>query len=282
MAGVTHPTHENLALIDSPSDQSIREELIFLGTGTSHGIPVIGCGCPVCTSTDPKDRRSRCSVVLGLPEGVLLVDSPPDLRTQLLREGIGTVHAVLYTHEHADHLFGLDDLRIFPQYLGHDLPVYCDETVEDRIRRVFDYAFDPITRQFPAGGIPRLVFRRVHDEPFEVLGTRVIPFPMRHGRYPVLGFRFGNVAYCTDTNGIPPASMALLEGLEVLVLDCLRRRPHPTHFSLDEAIEVARRLAPKRTIFTHICHDLGHEATNAILPPGMELAYDGMRVGLGS
>jgi phosphoribosyl 1,2-cyclic phosphate phosphodiesterase len=208
------------------------------------------------------------------------VDTPPDLRTQLLREGIGVIHAVLYTHEHADHLFGLDDLRIFAHYLGRDLPVYCDATVEERIRRVFDYAFDPVTRQYPAGGVPRLVFRRISDGPFEVLGAKVIPFPMRHGRYPVLGFRFGDVAYCTDTNGIPPAGMDLLRGLDVLVLDCLRRQPHPTHFSLEEAIETARQIGARQTLFTHLCHDLEHEATNALLPPGMEVAFDGMRVGL--
>jgi phosphoribosyl 1,2-cyclic phosphate phosphodiesterase len=202
------------------------------------------------------------------------------LRTQLLREGIGLIDAVLYTHEHADHLFGLDDLRIFAEYLGHDLPVYCDDHVERRIRRVFDYAFDPQTRNYPAGGIPRLVLSRIAVEPVEILGVRVTPIPMRHGRYPVLGFRFGNVAYCTDTNGIPDASMALLAGLDVLILDCLRRQPHATHFSLDEAIATARRLAPRRTLFTHLCHDLEHEETTAVLPPGMEVAYDGLRVPL--
>jgi phosphoribosyl 1,2-cyclic phosphate phosphodiesterase len=219
-------------------------------------------------------------VVLGLPKGNLLIDTPPDLRTQLLREGIGLIHAVAYTHEHADHLFGLDDLRIFADYLGHDLPVYCDEHVEKRIRRVFDYAFDPQTRHYPAGGIPRLTLSRIDVQPVEVLGARVTPIPMRHGRYPVLGFRVGNVAYCTDTNGIPEPSQRLLEGLDVLVLDCLRRSRHPTHFSLDEAIEMARQLAPRRTLFTHLCHDLEHEATAAALPPGMELAYDGLQVPL--
>jgi phosphoribosyl 1,2-cyclic phosphate phosphodiesterase len=267
-------------LPDSPACRDIRNQLVFLGTGTSHGIPVIGCGCPTCTSAEPKNRRTRCSLVLGLPQGNLLVDTPPDMRMQLLREGIGLIHAVLYTHEHSDHLFGLDDLRIFPHYLDHDLPVYCAAAVEERIRRVFDYAFDPITRHYPAGGIPRLLFCRVADEPFEMLGVRAIPIPLRHGPYRVLGYRFGAVAYCTDTNGIPPESMRLLTGLDVLIVDGLRRRPHPTHFSLDEAIEIARQLAPKRTLFTHICHDLEHVATNAVLPPGMELAYDGMQIPL--
>jgi len=263
-----------------PISRDIRGSLLFLGTGTSHGVPMIGCPCPTCQSGDPRNHRTRCSVVLGLPEGNLLVDTPPELRLQLLREGIGIVHAVLYTHEHADHLFGLDDLRIFPKYLGRDLPVYCNDLVEERVRRVFDYAFDPVTRAFPAGGVPRLVFRRVGREPFEVLGATAVPLPLTHGRFGVLGYRFGNVAYCTDTNGIPPESMERLAGLDVLVLDCLRPQPHATHFSLDEAMETARRVGAKRTLFTHMSHSLEHAATSAALPPGMELAYDGLMVAL--
>ena len=254
---------------------------MFLGTGTSHGVPMIGCGCPTCSSSHPKNQRTRCSLVLGLPEGNLLIDTTPELRVQLIRERIGLIHAVLYTHGHADHLFGLDDLRIFPIYLGHEIPLYCEEEVEATIRRAFGYAFDPVVQEYPAGGIPKLAFRRIGPGPFEVLGQRVAAMRLLHGRYRVLGFRFGDVAYCTDTGEIPPQSMRLLEGLDVLILDCLRREPHATHFSLDEAVEVARRLAPRRTLFTHMCHRLEHEATNADLPPGMELAYDGMRIGLG-
>lgn len=260
----------------------VTGQLVLLGTGTSHGIPVVGCGCATCTSDDPRNRRTRCGLVAGLPQGNLLVDTPPDLRTQLLREGIGMVHAVAYTHGHADHLFGLDDLRVFARYLGEDLPIYCDRQVQRRICRVFDYAFDPATREYPAGGVPRLVFRPVTGQPIRVLGAEVVTIPLRHGRYDVWGYRIGNVAYCTDTNEIPPQSMALLADLDVLILDCLRPRPHATHFSLEEAIQTARRLAPKRTLFTHMCHDLDHQATNAILPPGMELAYDGMRIPLGT
>ena len=265
---------------NSPPCCDIRGQLVFLGTGTSHGIPVIGCDCHTCTSSNPKDQRSRCSVALGLPQGNLLIDTPPDLRTQLLRERIGRIHAVLYTHAHADHLFGLDDLRVFALYLGHDLPIYCDAEVEARIRRTYDYAFDTATRAYPAGGVPRLSFRQIGDEPFEVLGARVVPIRLQHGRYRVLGYRVGNLAYCTDTNGIPPESVQRLQGLDVLVLDGLRRRPHATHFSVDEAVEAAQRLAPKRTLLTHMCHDLEHEATSEALPPAVELAYDGMRLPL--
>ncbi len=262
----------------TPITKDIRGQLILLGTGTSVGVPTIGCGCPVCTSDDPHNKRTRCGVVLGLPEGNLLIDTPPDLRFQLLREGIGIIHAVLFTHEHADHIFGLDDLRLMPFFLGYPVPLYCEEIVEGRIRKSFEYAFSDI-EQTHKGAVPRLSFERITTEPFEVLGTRVTPIRLRHGpRFEVLGFRIGNVAYCTDTNEIPPASWPLLEGLDVLILDALRTTPHVTHFSLDEAIEVARKLKPRRTLFTHISHDLDYEETNAKLPPGMELAYDGQRV----
>jgi phosphoribosyl 1,2-cyclic phosphate phosphodiesterase len=217
-------------------------------------------------------------VLLSLPQGNLLIDTTPELRLQLLREGIGRIHAVAYTHGHADHLFGLDDLRVFAEYLGNDLPVYCTRAVEERIRRCFDYAFDPVAREYPAGGVPCLTFRRISSEPFAVLGVSAVPIPLCHGRYDVLGFRVGNMAYCTDVNAIPPESERFLQSLNVLVLDCLRRRPHATHFCLDEAVAVARRLGAKRTLFTHMCHDLDHEATSAALPPGMELAYDGLQI----
>lgn len=219
-------------------------------------------------------------MALGLPEGNLLVDTPPDLHAQLLREGIGLIHAVLHTHEHADHLFGLDDLRIFSAYLGQDLPLYCADRVERRVRTVYDYAFDPAARLIPSGGVPQLAIRPIDHDPFMVLGARVVPIPLRHGRLEVLGFRFGGVAYCTDTNAIPPTSLERLRNLDVLILDCLRPEPHPTHFSLEEAVEQARRIGARRTLFTHICHDLEHAATNALLPAGMELAYDGLAIDL--
>ena len=258
----------------------IRGELILLGTGTSVGVPLIGCGCEVCQSTDPRDKRTRCAALVGLPEGNLLIDTPPDLRQQLLRERVGIVHAVLFTHEHADHIFGLDDLRLFQFYLGRPVPLYCEALVEARIRKSFDYAFPDAEPTHP-GSKPHLDFQAIGLEPFELLGARVQPIRLQHGpRFEVLGFRIGNIAYCTDTNGIPPQSMALLQGLDVLVIDALRKRPHVTHFSLGEAMEVARQLQPKRTIFTHAAHDLGHAETNAMLPPGMEMGFDGMRIPL--
>lgn len=263
-----------------PRSADFTGQLVFLGTGTSMGVPVIGCDCATCTSGDPRNQRTRCGLIVGLPEGTLLVDTPPDVRMQLLREQAGLIHAVLYTHEHADHLFGLDDLRLFPYYLGHHLPLYCEVQVEERIRKSFDYAFGPEVAKYHAGGVPLVEFRRITTTAFELLGARVVPIRLRHGRFDVLGFRFGNVAYCTDTNLIPDESWPLLEGLDVLVLDALRHKPHSTHFSLGEAIETAQRIGARRTLFTHMSHDLEHAATNASLPAGMELAYDGLRVPL--
>lgn len=258
----------------------IRGQLVFLGTGTSVGVPMIGCGCDVCTSNNTKNQRTRCGLAIGLPEGNLLIDTTPDLRQQLLRERIGVAHAVAFTHDHADHVFGLDDVRVFFFYLGRPLPIFCEDFVEARLRKSFDYAFTPEAASY-AGGVPQVEFQRINAGlPFDVLGAGVTPLRLHHGRFRVLGFRIGNVAYCTDTNHIPPESMPLLAGLDVLILDALRARPHVSHFSLQQAIEVAETIGATRTLFTHMGHELEHEATNAGLPAGMELAYDGLRVDL--
>jgi phosphoribosyl 1,2-cyclic phosphate phosphodiesterase len=258
--------------------RDIRGQLVFLGTGTSVGVPVVGCGCATCASDDPRDARSRTSVVLGLPGGSLLIDTTPDLRTQLLRERIGRVDAVLYTHDHVDHVYGLDDIRPICFASGRSLPLFCEERVERRIRTAFDYAF---SAEPPAGGgVPKVFFERIGTAPFELLGQRVVPLRLRHGPFDVLGFRFGNVAYCTDTNSIPDETWPLLEGLDVLVLDCLRHTPHPTHFSLPESLAVAARVGARRTLVVHMSHDLPHAATQAALPPGIELAHDGLVVPL--
>lgn len=260
--------------------RDITGRLLFLGTGTSMGVPLVGCGCDVCRSTNPKNKRLRCSVIFGLPEGNLLIDTPPDLRTQLLNNGIGVVHAVAFTHSHADHLFGLDEVRLFQFYLGHAVPIFCEPNVDAKIRKVYDYAFST-EAQTHVGSRPALDMRDIGLEPFHTLGAEIIPLRLQHGpRFEVLGFRVGNVAYCTDTNEIPEESWAKLEGLDVLVLDALRPEPHPTHFSLDEAVETARKIGAKRTYFTHISCKLEHEATNAALPEGMELAYDGLEIPL--
>jgi phosphoribosyl 1,2-cyclic phosphate phosphodiesterase len=265
------------APVPAPS-RDLAGRLVFLGTGTSVGVPVVGCGCDVCASDDPRDKRLRTSVALGLPGGTLLIDTTPDLRTQLLRAAIGRVDAVLYTHDHVDHVYGLDDVRPLCTWAGRPMRVYCEERVERRIRRAFDYAFE--TTPAPGGGIPRLEFARISPAPFEILGARVVPLRLRHGVFDVLGFRFGDLAYCTDTNEIPADTWPLLEGLDTLVLDCLRESRHPTHFSLAEAVAVARRVGARRTLLTHMGHELGHAAIAAALPPGVELAYDGLEVPL--
>lgn len=264
----------------TPISTDIMGQMVLLGTGTSVGVPAIGCGCPICRSPNPKNKRTRCSAILGLPGGNLLIDTSPDLREQLLREQIGLVHAVLYTHEHVDHVYGLDDLRLMQFYLGGPVPLYCEESVEERIFKSYDYAFAP-PKDLHAGGVPQLAMRRIGLEPFQVLGALVTPVRLNHGQhFKVLGFRIGNVAYCTDTNAIPSESMEQLRDLDVLILDALRHKGHSTHFSLDEAVEIAKYLKPRQTYFTHMSHDLEHEATNAELPVGMALAFDGLRVAL--
>src|SRR5260370_5414236 len=203
----------------------------FLGTGTSVGVPMVGCDCAVCRSTDPRNHRYRCAVLIGTPQGNLLIDTPPELRLQLLRERVKLIHAVLYTHYHADHVFGLDDVRPFPRLLGGAVPLYCTEDVERTIRQAFAYAFQANLDKIKAGFIPELAFHRITEEPFNVLGQRVVPIPLVHAHFDVFGFRIDDVAYCTDVNEIPRESWPLLEGLRVLVLDALRFKRHPGHFN---------------------------------------------------
>lgn len=253
-------------------------ELILLGTGTSVGVPIIGCDCPTCTSTDPKNHRTRTGVFVPAPLGNFVIDTPPELRLQLLREKIRLVQAVLYTHAHADHIFGLDDLRICGHRLNAPVVLHCEGEVETQIRRAFHYAFAPPHSNAHKFAVPRLSFRRISVDPFDVLGLRVQPIRLFHGRLPVLGFRIGSAAFCTDVSSIPEESFALLEGVETLVIDALRDEPHPTHLSIPEALAVIERVQPRRAYFTHISHGLDYTETNARLPAGVELSYDGLRI----
>ena len=258
----------------------IGGQLILLGTGTSVGVPAIGCGCDVCQSTNPRNKRTRASAIVGLPEGNLLIDTSPDLRYQLLREKIGIVHEVVYTHEHSDHVMGFDDLRLFQFYLGHPVPVHCTEVVEQRLKTAFDYAFSdgPETHK---GASPSVDIRRIDTAPLEILGATIVPIPLKHGpNFNVLGFRFGNVAYCTDVSEIPESSWPLLEGLDVLVLDALRPTPHVTHLSIDQAVEVCQKLKAKQTYFTHCSCHVDYEKINSSLPAGIEVGYDGLRIAI--
>jgi phosphoribosyl 1,2-cyclic phosphate phosphodiesterase len=252
----------------------------FLGTGTSVGVPMLGCGCEVCQSPNPRNHRYRCSVLFGTPEGNILVDTSPELRLQLLRAKVGIVHAVLFTHYHADHMMGLDDVRLFPRMIGGPLPIFCTWDVEDVIRNAFPYAFDTTFDHLPLGAVPRLAFHRIDDEPFEVLGRQVIPIPLRHSRFDVLGFRIGNLAYCTDVSEIPPQSWSLLSNLDVFVIDALRPKPHPAHLSVEEALVAIERVKPKRAFLTHMSHDMDYDRLNPTLPAGVEMAYDGLTLEL--
>jgi phosphoribosyl 1,2-cyclic phosphate phosphodiesterase len=256
-----------------------------LGSGTSHGVPAIGCDCSVCHSSDPRDKRTRPSIWIEL-EGEapspfasavrsILVDTSTDLRTQAIDRDMRRVDAILFTHSHADHVFGIDDVRRYNQMQRTSIPCYADEETAGNLRRMFSYVFDP-PRQV-GGGIPQLVLFRIAG-PFTLGGVEIVPVPLCHGRLPVLGFRIGTFAYLTDCNRIPDESWPLLDGTRTLILDALRHRPHSTHFSVGEAVEVVERLGAERAYFTHVCHDLAHAATNAQLPAGVELAYDGLRL----
>lgn len=248
--------------------------MTFLGTGTSHGVPMIGCDCDVCRSTDPRDKRSRPSIYVELDDDLkVLVDTTPDLRAQALRQEIRRLDAILYTHAHADHVMGFDEVRRFNMIQRTAVPAYGDERTVSELARTFAYAFDPHAPK--GGGVPDVRLFRLAG-PFMLGRHEVTPIPIHHGPWRILGYRIGHLAYLTDCSGIPDSSLDLLGGLHTLVLDALRRRPHPTHFTLDQAVAMARRIGAEQTYFTHIAHDLGHAETCAQLPAGMALAYDGL------
>lgn len=248
----------------------------FLGTGTSHGIPVIGCDCAVCVSRDSRDKRTRASVAVETQGVTLLVDASPELRLQLLSARIKHVDALLATHAHADHIGGLDDVRIFSERSRAKFPVFGPAPVLNEIRERFAYVFHPTQK---GGGKPRLWLRPVAAR-FRFRNVSILPIPLWHGRLPIFGYRIGTFAYLTDVSRIPESSYPLLRGLSVLVLDALRPEPHATHFHLARALEEARRIGAPKTYFTHLCHLLGHRQTSARLPAGVRPAYDGLRLEL--
>ncbi|ANM32022.1 hypothetical protein ABI59_01900 [Acidobacteria bacterium Mor1] len=246
----------------------------FLGTGTSSGVPVPTCDCAICTSDDPRDRRLRPSVFLEWEDASILIDTSTDLRQQALREKIQRVDAILYTHAHADHVLGLDELRIYNWRQAAPIEAYGSADTLDKLGRTFWYVFDtgPNESTKPA------LDRRPVETPFELRGKTVIPVPIFHGRMPIYGYRIGRFAYVTDVSRIPESSLPLLDGLEHLVIGALRRRPHPTHMNFEQAVEAARVIGAERTWFTHLSHEVLHSEGEAELPENVRIAYDGLRL----
>ena len=248
----------------------------ILGSGTSSGVPVPGCRCEVCQSHDPLNRRTRCSALLSYGNKNVLIDTATDLRQQVLREGLARIDAVLFTHTHADHVNGIDDLRPFNSLSGEPIPIYGSPACLGRLHRSFSYIFDDNPEP---GYRPRLLPREIHG-PFELFGQLVTPLPLRHGSGESLGYRIGPLAYLTDCHAIPAATEELLAGIEVLVIDALRFRPHGTHFNIPQALEAAAHLGARRTFLTHLSHDVEHVRDSVQLPAGTEFAYDGLRLNL--
>jgi phosphoribosyl 1,2-cyclic phosphate phosphodiesterase len=253
--------------------------LTFLGTGTSFGVPQIGCGCAVCRSDDPRDRRSRSGALLQAGGASILIDTPPELRLQLVAAGQSQVDAVLYTHGHADHINGIDDLRMFSVRQRGPLPLYGPPETLERLRMSFDYIFNDSVRPYAGTSKPCLELRPLEPgRPVDVAGVEVLPLAFRHGHMRVYGYRFGPLAYVTDVKAVPPEERARLRGLRVLVLNALWWRPHPTHLSIAEAVETAQDLGAEETYLTHLTHETGHAELEGQLPPGIRPAYDGLTV----
>jgi phosphoribosyl 1,2-cyclic phosphate phosphodiesterase len=248
--------------------------ITLLGTGTSTGIPVVGCNCAVCSSCDPHNKRTRCSALLSDGEQNILIDSAPDLRFQALREKIPRIDAVFYTHAHADHLHGIDDLRIFSYRSKVPIPLYGPTHTLSQIAHSFGYIFN---RDTPWGQTPNLELCPI-DATTAVGDLQITPIPLLHGHMKSFGYRCGPIAYLTDCNQIPPSSLELLKDLKLLILDALRFKQHPTHFSIPEAIEIAQKVGAEQTLLTHMSHDVDHETCNNQLPPGISLGYDGLKV----
>lgn len=259
----------------------MKAEIIVLGSGTSMGVPTLGCECAVCTSTDPRNRRTRPSIAVSWNHGgsgrLAVIDTGPDFREQALREGIRHVDAVFYTHAHADHILGLDDLRPLSfQHKPNRLPLYADRQTEEILRRIYDYTFSADST-YPNKA--RVELRSLDGEQTaEVHGAQFQRVPLLHGRLEVAGFRFGSAAYLTDMSAIPEATLPLLAGLDVMIIDALRQQPHPSHANIAESLQWVEKLQPRQAWFTHMSHEVDHEETEKGFPANVRLAYDGLRI----
>ena len=248
--------------------------LTVLGSGTSMGVPTIGCSCRVCHSSDPRDRRTRPSILLEYAERFVLIDTTPDFRQQAIRENITRLDAIVYTHAHADHILGLDDVRPLSFRSVEKIPLYAHDSTAEALQGIFRYIFDP---NYKYGGIARVEMKRING-PLDLFGACFEPVKVLHGDAEIHGFRFGAAAYLTDFSEIPPESMEHLRGLDILFLDALRHRPHPTHSTVANSLRLVEELKPRRAFFTHISHDLPHEETNKTFPDHVRLAHDGLKL----
>lgn len=253
-------------------------KVTLLGTGTSQGVPVIGCTCETCTSTNPKDKRLRTSAYIEVEGLKILIDTSIDFRQQMLKNKLTDVDSVLYTHHHVDHIYGMDDLRMITQKFDKFIELYGNEKTMDEMKITFRYVFDQELIKYKS--VPLVNFNVIENKIFKIKNVEIIPIECMHGNLKIFGYRINNFAYLTDCSAISDNELKKLEGLKVLVINALRIRPHPTHFNLQEAVEIAKRVKPKRTCFTHLTHDLLHDKINSTLPKGTELAYDGMEFNL--
>jgi phosphoribosyl 1,2-cyclic phosphate phosphodiesterase len=252
----------------------MKASLTVLGSGTSMGVPTIGCNCAVCRSSDPKDRRTRPSILVEYDGKAILIDTTPDFREQAIREHIHKIDAVLYTHTHADHILGIDDLRPLSFHQPGGIPLYARPEAAEFLRSMFRYIFE---NDYKFGGIAKVQLNLI-EGPLELFGACFEPVSVIHGDTEINGYRFGSAAYLTDFSAIPESSYGRLRGLDILFLDALRHRPHPTHSTVENSLRIVDELKPRRAFFTHICHDLPHEKTNAALPENVRLSYDGMKL----
>lgn len=250
-------------------------ECLVLGTGTSTGIPTIGCDCTTCQSDDIRDKRLRCSILIRTDSTSVLIDTTPDFRQQMLKFEIRKLDAVLFTHQHYDHIGGFDDLRPYNYLMKKPIPIYSNDITYEHLLKVFEYAFIPPEQI--GGGVPEIINHIVKDESFNIGDLNILPLKLYHGKMEVLGFRIGNFAYCTDTNNIPESTIEKMYGLDYLIIDALRYHEHSTHFCLKESLEIINKLNPKQAYLTHIAHQIKHSECDSILPENVRVCFDGLK-----